>query len=99
MPTNITSYLKHNIVIPLLDFQMATLLEEKDENITQLQERVATLEKREVEGTLSDDERVKALEAEVRPCCTNTLLQFKRYGLSICVYYNQHNSYKMVSYF
>ena len=45
--------------------QMNKLLEEKDEHIGHLQEQVSTLEQRLKDVGLSEDDRVKALEAEV----------------------------------
>ena len=44
---------------------MNKLLEEKDEHISHLQERVSTLEQRVQDVGLSEDERIKALENEV----------------------------------
>ena len=43
-----------------------TALAEKEENISHLDERVVTLEQRLKNGALSGDDRVKALELEVR---------------------------------
>ncbi len=45
--------------------QMNKLLEEKDEHISHLQERVFTLEQRVQDVGLSEDERIKAVETEV----------------------------------
>ena len=45
---------------------MSSLIEGKDETISQLSERVSILEQRVQDGELTGDERVIALEAEVR---------------------------------
>ena len=42
------------------------MLEQKDEYLTHASERIITLEKRLKSGQMSGDDRVKALEAEVR---------------------------------
>lgn len=45
---------------------MSKLVEEKDEHICHLRERVQTLEKRLEDRDLSGDERLDALEKEVK---------------------------------
>ncbi len=56
---------------------MNKLLEEKDEHISHLQERVSTLEQRVQDVGLSEDERIKALESEVRLCSSQVWKQHK----------------------
>ena len=45
--------------------QLTTLLSEKEDHISHLQERAQTLEQRLQDGNLSGDDRVTALEKEV----------------------------------
>ena len=57
------------ICITCLFFKMSKLLEEKQDHIDVLQERVGTLEQRLHDHSLSGDDRVTAIMAEVKSCC------------------------------
>ena len=49
----------------LVLFQMSQMLEDKDDQISRLQEKVTLTEQRLKDTGLSEDDRVKALETEV----------------------------------
>ena len=59
--------------IACLFFKMSKLLEEKQDHIDVLQERVGTLEQRLHDHSLSGDDRVTAIMAEVKSFCRCTL--------------------------
>lgn len=56
----------HEICLFFFHFQTTKLLEEKDDHIEKLQERIQMLEQRFQDQNLVGDDRVQALENEVK---------------------------------